>query len=81
MTVTEVDIVDRPDVVHQYGLRTTPAIAINGRLEFIGAPSEGAFLARLQERGLAPTTMLTPEAAPRGLLHRVRRFFRDHMAR
>lgn len=81
MTVTEVDIVARPDAVHQYGLRTTPAIAINGHLEFVGAPSEGEFLARLQERGLAPTTTTTPEVAPRGLLRRVRRFFRDHTAR
>lgn len=76
ITVTEVDITERPDAVLQYGLRATPAMAINGRLEFVGVPTEREFLARLRERGLSGVEMPALEAAPRGLLGRWRGLFR-----
>lgn len=44
----EVDITAHPEVAVKYGVMTTPAIAINGRLEFRGAPREDALRARLR---------------------------------
>lgn len=76
MTVTEVDITERPDAVHQYGLRATPAVVINGRLEFVGVPTERELLARLRDRGLSHVEMPAPEVAPRGLPGRLRGLFR-----
>jgi hypothetical protein len=48
LELREVDITQRPDVAVGYGVLSTPAIAINGRLEFQGVPREEAFLARLR---------------------------------
>ena len=36
----EVDITQHPEVAVKYRVMATPAIAINGKLEFTGAPSE-----------------------------------------
>lgn len=44
----EVDITERPDVAIRYGVVSTPAIAINGRLACVGVPREGTLLARLR---------------------------------
>ncbi len=44
----EVDITEHPEVAVKYRVMSTPAIAINGRLEFLGVPKEEALLARLR---------------------------------
>ena len=48
LQLDEVDIAERPDVAVKYGVMATPAIAINGRLEFTGVPREDALRARLR---------------------------------
>lgn len=76
LTVTEVDITQHPDMVQQYGMLATPAVAIDGRLAFSGVPSERQLLARLRERGLVLADTPAPEAVPRGLLGRLRGLFK-----
>ena len=46
--VEEIDVAAHPAVAVQYRVMSTPALAINGRLEFTGIPREDALLARLQ---------------------------------
>ena len=46
--VVEVDITQRPEVAVKYRVRATPAIAINGKLEFMGVPKENVLLNRLK---------------------------------
>lgn len=46
--VEEIDVAANPAVAVQYRVMSTPAIAINGRLEFTGIPREDALLARLR---------------------------------
>jgi len=48
LNVEEVDVAERLDVAVKYGVLATPALAINGRLEFTGIPREDALRARLQ---------------------------------
>jgi hypothetical protein len=48
LSVEEIDVAEHPDVAVKYGVMATPAIAINGRLEFRGVPREGTLLARLR---------------------------------
>jgi hypothetical protein len=43
-----VDVTEQPEVAVKYRVLATPAIAIDGRLEFVGAPSEAALRARLE---------------------------------
>lgn len=43
----EVDITLHPEVAVKYRLMSTPAIAINGKLEFLGVPKEEALRSRL----------------------------------
>jgi len=43
----EVDITERPEVAVKYRVMSVPAIAINGRLEFMGVPKEEEFHRRL----------------------------------
>ena len=47
LEVREWDLVDHPELGPRYGVMATPAIVINGRLEFRGVPKEQAFLERL----------------------------------
>ena len=47
--VEEIDVAASPAVAVKYRVMTTPAIAINGTLEFTGVPREDALLARLRE--------------------------------
>ncbi len=49
----EVDVSERPDVAVKYGVMATPAIAINGRLEFSGVPREDALRACLRAAAAA----------------------------
>ena len=51
LSVEEVDVAKRPDVAVKYGVMATPALAINGRLEFTGIPRDDALRARLQSAG------------------------------
>ncbi len=46
--VDEIDLAANPAVGVKYRVMSTPAIAINGRLEFTGVPREDALLARLR---------------------------------
>ncbi len=46
--VEEIDVAANPAVGVKYRVTSTPAIAINGRLEFTGIPREDALLARLR---------------------------------
>ena len=46
--VGEIDVAANPTVGVKYRVMSTPAIAINGKLEFTGIPREDALLARLQ---------------------------------
>ena len=49
LELEEVEITRRPEVAIKYRVMATPAIAINGRLEFRGVPREDALLARLHD--------------------------------
>lgn len=49
--VEEVDVAANPAVAVKYRVVSTPAIAINGKLEFTGVPREDALLARLRAAG------------------------------
>ena len=48
LRVEEVDVTARPEVAIRYGVMSTPAIAINGRLAHVGVPTEEALLAWLR---------------------------------
>ena len=49
----EVDITERPEVAVKYRVMSTPAIAINGKLEFTGIPREDELKRRIaHHRGL-----------------------------
>ena len=51
LEMKEVDITEHPEVAVKYRVMATPAIAINGRLEFLGVPREDALLERLHSVG------------------------------
>jgi protein-disulfide isomerase len=44
----EIDVAANPAVAVKYGVMATPAIAIDGTLEFTGVPREDALRARLE---------------------------------
>jgi len=46
--VEEINVTANPAVAVKYRVMSTPAIAINGKLEFTGVPREEALLARLR---------------------------------
>lgn len=50
--VEEIDVAANPTVGVKYRVMATPAIAINGTLEFTGVPREEALLARLVEKSI-----------------------------
>ncbi len=52
--VEEIDVAANPAVAVKYRVMSTPAIAINGTLEFTGVPREDALLARLRAVGGVP---------------------------
>jgi len=47
--VVETDVMKNPDKLIEFGLMTTPAIFINGKLAFEGAPSEKKLNEKIQE--------------------------------
>ena len=46
----EVDITQHPETAVKYRIMATPAIAINGKLEFTGIPKEEALRQRIADR-------------------------------
>ncbi len=48
LQIEEINAAVHPEVAVKYGVMSTPAIAINGRLEFSGVPREDALRARLR---------------------------------
>lgn len=53
LQVEEIDVAANPAIAVRYRVMSTPAIAINGKLEFTGVPREEALLARLRSAGSA----------------------------
>ena len=49
LAVREWSLAEHPELGPRYGVMATPAIVINGRLEFRSVPKEAALLARLEE--------------------------------
>ena len=47
LEVREWDLAEHPEVGPRYGVLATPAIVVNGRLEFRSVPKDQAFLDRL----------------------------------
>lgn len=47
LRLEEVDVTEHPEVAVKYRVMATPAIAINGKLEFVGVPAEATLRARL----------------------------------
>jgi len=45
----EISLIDNPDVAVKYGIMGTPAIIINGKLEFEGNPGEEKLRKKLEE--------------------------------
>ncbi len=51
--VEEIDVAANPGAAVNYGVMSTPAIAINGKLAFTGVPREETLLARLESTARA----------------------------
>ncbi len=49
LAVREWNLVEHPELGPRYGVMATPAVVINGRLEFRGVPKEAALLTRLEQ--------------------------------
>ena len=47
--LVEVDITRHPEIAVKYRIMATPAITINGKLEFTGVPKEGELRNRIAE--------------------------------
>ena len=45
----EISLIDHPDVAVKYGIMGTPAVIINGKLEFEGNPKEEKLRKKLEE--------------------------------
>ena len=71
--VEEIDVAANPAVGVKYRVMSTPAIAINGKLEFTGVPREEALLAKSPVRcrspegsvGVTGAAATVAEAAPK----------------
>ena len=48
ITWKTIDISVEPEVAIKYRVLTTPAVAVNGKLEFKGVPSEAKFRERIE---------------------------------
>jgi protein-disulfide isomerase len=48
LSIEEIDVSRHPEAAIKYGVMSTPAIAIDGKLAFSGVPSTQALLARLR---------------------------------
>jgi thioredoxin family protein len=47
--VTTVDVLSEPEAVIRYGILSTPALAINGKLRSVGVPKRSELLRMLTE--------------------------------
>lgn len=47
LEVSEWNLAEHPELGPRYGVMATPAIVVNGRLEFRSLPKEHAFIERL----------------------------------
>lgn len=53
LRLIQIDITQHPEVAVKYRVMSTPAVAINGKLEFVGTPREDDLRKRIaQHRGL-----------------------------
>lgn len=43
------DLVEHPELVSKYGIMSTPAVVINGKLEFVGVPKDKKLLERIEQ--------------------------------
>lgn len=43
------DLVEHPELALKYGIMSTPAIVINGKLEFVGVPREEKLRKKIEE--------------------------------
>ena len=48
LEVREWNLAEHPELAPRYGVMATPAVIINGRLEFRGVPKKAALLERLE---------------------------------
>ncbi len=46
--VEEIDVLKHPEIMLKYEISSTPALAVNGRLTFIGVPKEDEIRRHLQ---------------------------------
>ncbi len=49
VTLKEVDVLENPDLVLQYGILSTPALVINGTLCFTGVPRRAELTRKITE--------------------------------
>jgi len=49
LVLKEVDVLENPDVVLKYGILSTPALAINGKLCFSGVPRRAELIHKIAE--------------------------------
>lgn len=49
MALRELNLMDHPELAVRYGVLSTPALVVNGRLEFTGVPKEAKLLQRLED--------------------------------
>lgn len=48
LSLKEIDITKQPDIITKYNIMSTPAIVINGVLEFTSVPSEKEFRTKIE---------------------------------
>jgi len=54
ITVKLTDVMDNPEAVIRYGILSTPAVALNGKLSFVGVPNEEELLNRIRREAKSP---------------------------
>lgn len=47
LTIEEIDITKKPEILQKYQIFSTPGIVINGKLEFTGVPKEAELRKKL----------------------------------
>ena len=54
--LVEVDITQRPEIAVKYRIMASPAIAINGKLEFTGVPREDVVREKIAQHAKLPAS-------------------------
>jgi glutaredoxin len=49
VNVKEIDVLKHPEIMLKYEISSTPALAVNGELTFIGVPKEDEIRRKLQD--------------------------------